>query len=348
MNGNGLFKLAKGIYMNFVTLFPNEFKKKVRFFFYYGKYLILTIVMFLHITLFTFAHHDIGIYYDKLYPDYRNFNSSKIFVALVSMPGDDRQLYSRVMWADEMNKYTPHKVVYLCAEGKDFPETPYLHISQEYDSIIKMSPKGRIDRDRAIKRYVAAKYFYEETDFEWFLSATDDIYIDLARLPQIYDYLSQYDTNKDIVFKGHVIYYDKAWYLQGGSGYIYSRKAAKIFIDIGIDFIKTITYNDDLFFGNFTKIYNITLSDMATSLMHGHVIWVRIFSMSFFKKLPKCPAVPPLADIYGKEFFKIQDLVIFHTMYTKGNYLKYILKAQRMYDDVYLFHQKIHIRFCRK
>ena len=291
------------------------------------------------------------IVFPKLYPDLRTKGATNttIFFGLVSMPSDIRQDFTNAMWLREINEYSPHEGVFLCAEGRELPGVGYLHPSKEDYKIINVNKRFAQDRDRAIKRYIGAKYFYEKTNHDWYWTATDDLYIDIPKLHNLMKYLeSNFDSRNDIVFKGHTIYNMGIYYLQGGVGYILSRKAVKKFLEFGIDFIKNINTYDDCATYDIRKMFNLTIEEMSTHYLYGQG-----FSFKNLKKPEQlnhiygCPREFPLRGIYDYAA-PMNDLVAYHSIYQNYDCYRTLKIAEMKNPRLHYYFNHLKIIFCNK
>lgn len=132
--------------------------------------------------------------------------------------------------------------------------------------------KGRFnsDRDRAIKRVSACKYFIENTSYDYLWITADDVHYDVDALERmLIDFTIKHDTNSDIIFVGHNINWLNSYYLQGGSGSILSRKGAQKFLEYGEKYIEKSSFTDDYNLQFVRKYMNISERESSTHYMFG-------------------------------------------------------------------------------
>ena len=130
-----------------------------------------------------------------------------MFFGVITMPSDQRQNFSYSLWMKDLKKYHPDsESVFVCGEGEEIQGVKYLHPTKEQMDIVNLPKKRKRDRDISMKRLIAAKYFIENTTLKWFWSTSDDCAIDLSKLNGLLEELDfLYDTERDLVFKGHCI-----------------------------------------------------------------------------------------------------------------------------------------------
>lgn len=291
------------------------------------------------------------IIFPKLYPDLRTKGATNttIFFALISMAGDVRQDFSNAMWLREINKYSPHKGVFLCKEGRKLPGVQYLQPSKEDYEIINMLPSATADRDRAMKRLIGAKYFYEKTNYDWYWSATDDLYIDIPNLHRLMESLeSKYNPRKDIVYKAHTIYNKGVYYPQGGTGYIFSRKAVGEFLKFGLDFVKNITKWDDYEFWRLRKIFNLSIKDVSTHYMYGQGFsFKNLTDPKQLDNLKECPMEFPLQGIYDFAA-PMCDMVAYHSIFQFYDCYRNLRIAAMNNPRMHYYIGHMDVYFCNK
>ena len=113
---------------------------------------------------------------------------------------------------------TPHKAFFI-TRGQEESGSDYLIQTDQYDKEINLYLNEK-QKDIQLKRYVAAKYFLEKTNYSWLWSSADDTIITVEKLDTIIQDLNyKYDTNSDLVLLGHCFSYEP-WgdYPQGGIG----------------------------------------------------------------------------------------------------------------------------------
>ena len=166
------------------------------------------------------------------------------------------------------------------------------------------------DRELHLKRYIGVKYFIEKTNYPWLWSIADDNIIITEQLDYLIQELnSKYDTNKDLVLLGHCISIPSGSYLQGGSGYIMSRKFAKKFLKVAPYFFSFYKSYDDVDFMSIMNFFNMSLRNMASPYMYGHVCYT---DNNPFIRPSKCPSVIKNTLCYGNKLFPSQNLVGYH------------------------------------
>lgn len=275
-----------------------------------------------------------------------------MFFGVITMPGDKRQNFSYSLWMKDLKKYQPNsESAFVCAEGKEIEGVKYLHPTKEQMDIINLPKPKKRDRDISMKRLIAAKYFIENTSLEWFWSTSDDCAVDLSKLDGLLDELDfLYDTENDLVFQGHCIVIDNIVYLQGGSGYIFSRKAAEQFVKIGDLFISNIVKYDDMAFHSLFEFYQIEDYQIATSHLIGHKFEVPDIKDEKMSNIEDCPAVVPYSYCYKRNLYPVQDLVGYHRSDIEVgiSVFKSMVNITKKYKNLYFYQKRSSLHFCKK
>ena len=217
------------------------------------------------------------------------------------------------------------------------------------------APPGSFpDRNRALKRITALKYFLEQTNHEWFLSATDDIVIDVNSFEVMIKELDgMYNPHSDNVFQGHCLYNAMRHYLQGGSGYLFSRSAAKVFYEnYAYKWLYEIQAWDDVYSSRITDFLRIPIKNTASPYMFG----VK-FPASLEMEKPnllsritqKCPYHPVEDNECKLGLVPLTKLTILHTSPTRNTSIIFnnILKIRSQANDLYFYNHDVSMRICR-
>lgn len=116
----------------------------------------------------------------------------------------------------------------------------------------------------------AVKFYLEQTSLPWILRTTEDCFVNVALLEKFINELnSKYDPFRDIVIKGEVVRIGEGrMYLHGGSGWIFSRRAAELWLK-SIDTIDDLytthpSWGDDVFLDHFRELVNLTNEEIDT------------------------------------------------------------------------------------
>ena len=215
-------------------------------------------------------------------------------------------------------------------------------------------PATFADRNRAMKRITALKYFLENTTHEWFLSATDDIVVDINGLEiMIKELEEQYNPLDDYVFKGHCIFNIERYYLQGGSGYLFSRCAAYAFYkEYAFKWLDGIQLWDDVFAYRIADFLEIKIKDTSSPYMFG----VRFPGPLEMEKpyllnriTNECPDNPVSDGECHLGLVPLTKLAILHTSPTRNTSIIFdnILKIRSQANDLYYYNDGITMKICR-
>ena len=283
----------------------------------------------------------------------RNSNlTNGMFFGVVTMPSDKRQNFSYNLWMKDLKKYSPNsESVFVCAEGKEIEGVKYLHPTKEQMDIVHLPKPSPRDRDISMKRLIAAKYFIENTTLKWFWSTSEDCAIDLSKLESLLEELDfLYDTENDLVFQGHCIKTDQYYYLQGGSGYIFSRKAAEQFVKIGEIFISNIELWDDYAFHSLYEFYQLQGDQIATSHLVGHPFYIPYIEGETMMNIEYCPKVIPYTYCYKRNLYPIQDLIGYHRSDIEVGEpsFKTMIEYGQKYKNLYFYYNGNYLSLCKK
>lgn len=180
-----------------------------------------------------------------------------------------------------------------------------------------------------------AEYFLKNTNADFYISSTDDIIVDFLRINEFASILNKkYDTNKDLILLGNcqALPHVSATYIQGGSGYIMTRRMAIEFVKHSKRWLDEPDQIDDIDIAKFLGYIGLKPANGTVPYMIGHPITefnVKEFDPS---KLQKC------GDFYEplcrQGIHNLRDVYIIHT-YSNSfeNVLKFWNWFQRMIHD---------------
>lgn len=157
--------------------------------------------------------------------------NGRVFIGVITIPNSTRRYKPWTEWMYRLNMQNFHKAMFIEDPQNDYKDY-YLQTNQSLMRLRRKLGTPQEDRDRAAKRVTGAQYMLKHNEFDWYWSLTDDVMVDTAAMDNYIAELSRvYDPKKDFVVRGQYIYRHKMEYLQGGSGYIFSRAAVEKFVE---------------------------------------------------------------------------------------------------------------------
>ena len=299
---------------------------------------IPVLIAFLFIILSTFGALKVDLFSEDL--------QNGIFFGVLTTPNSPRQHFAYDEWIKKVNQMHPHLAAFIVDTGHLIPDAKYI-VRDRPEFFINIASA---DIDRSLKRYLGAYYFIMHTNLKWYWCASDDNSIDVNKIDAMaYELEKNYDTEKDVVYQGHCIYANNAIYLQGGIGYVYSRRAARMFIEAGINLIASCNTFDDMYFGIYKKIFGLKYSEIGTPFLYGHV-FPNANSADFVNSLQKCPerSQIPQTLCYRDNIYSLKDIVGFHQSNTDACRFHFgvVKDAAKKYDNIYFYHGESIMHFC--
>ena len=125
--------------------------------------------------------------------------------------------------------------------------------------------------DLIFKFYFVLDYFLTHSKNEYLIRLTDDVFINFNKLSNFLFEIDQnrFLTKNNLVIKGFCIYTSQ-FFLQGGSGYFFSRKAAIVFKKIYYDLLRTNSVYEDWVVGSYIMKINPSFSTSHSNKFIGH------------------------------------------------------------------------------
>ena len=157
-----------------------------------------------------------------------------------------------------------------------------------------------IYRDLANKFASIIRTFLEETDCDYLIRITDDVYINFDKFEDFMKEITSYgDPRKKNLIVGDVLLLlEMLPFIQGGSGFVISRKAAMNFMSGDFDFLRTTNYEEDQSASHYALKYTYLKPSMR---FIGHVM------LSLQDNKTRCTA----------PYYPIGDVVFFHHLHNK-------------------------------
>lgn len=278
----------------------------------------------------------------------------RLLIIALSMPDNPRQTLAYNYNHKFINENTRHKAMFITDPGKNLKN---YSIVKPHDDLMKLTyVKGKKDgnRDRAAKRVSACKYFVENTTFDYVWVGTDDLYFDVDAIdPMLNDFSKQYNTERDVVFKGHIVDFGKCVFLQGGSGWIVSRAGCRKIVKVGYEWVRRLFRPDDMATHELRGMLNLSIPETATHYMFGHYFKENV-KFGFWKgNVTLCPEkVPNYRAWPNNKLHPLKELVGFHHWPNKNNagegVMTSLIDAKKHDKSLYIYGDTFFIHICRK
>ena len=258
-------------------------------------------------------------------------------------------------WINQMHQQTKNEVIFFDLTRynpkipvKVIPVVPYYCTGQELINLVEPQYLGKEFRLNAVKILTATKYFLYETEHEWFWSMSENCQVDYSNINNIINDLDEkYDTGKDIVFQGQCSHCWK-YYIKGECGMIMSRRAAKLFLEYGqqwIEFIDAVP--EDIELSHFIKEAGLSTPETQSPYMLSHLITFPIHNQWYLNKLSDCPSNPS-TDQCQSSIYPISLFSAYGTQYFnhRNKTMKLIREAREYNPSIHYYFNNQQIFFC--
>lgn len=251
-----------------------------------------------------------------------SFSSCKLrlFIIALSMPDTPRQTTIYNYNYKYINNYTRHRAIFITEPGKNLNNYPIINMHEDLNKLTYVNGSKDRNLDRAAKRISACKYFIENTTFDYLWVGTDDLFFDTDSIEiMLSNFEKQYDTERDVIFKGHIIACGNYYYFQGGSGWLVSRAGAKKIVKVGYDWIVNMADADDMATKYLRIMINLSIEETSTHYMLGHHFTKKVRDGFYKRRIDICPLELENSLIWpNNTLHPLKELVGFHN-YPYGN-----------------------------
>jgi hypothetical protein len=171
--------------------------------------------------------------------------------------------------------------------------------------------------------FFSLTYFLEKRREPWFYRGVDDSIMNLPRLPSFLgDLNSRFDPLTDVVVRGDCVMSKGYLFIQGGSGFICSRAAARRLNNITA-FMKVWALAEDVTMGLFLDSLGIGVLNSCSGAFMGHGTVLA----SSTRRTVKCPTHNTSRVPIHLE--RVRDLLVYHKKDFAGLFLQSVLPLAR-------------------
>jgi hypothetical protein len=196
----------------------------------------------------------------------------------------------------------------------------FLYPPDEFREVMLLNRKirrFRRDLDLGSKFFFALLFFLQNTSAHWVYRATDDTIVNFANLGPFMRWLGRRtDPLRNTAVVGHCIDVKRFSYLQGGSGILLSRAAARRLVWHREWFMATLAQPEDVYFAKLLARTGISLANTTCPYFIGHDIYVHHRNMFWNRTLHLLPRCPDRKSIWVRRcrsfVAPLADLVFWH------------------------------------
>ena len=258
-----------------------------------------------------------------------------LLIIAVTMNNSKRALPMYHSWAKYVKSHSSHDNVFLISND-GCPNTPLKCLKPSNWYKESKNKTNLIEnvvqfRDVISKRLYSMEVMLSDEKFDWLLSVTDDVKINTHNLHRMMKWFNQkYNSKKDIVVKGHAIDLLPITFLQGGSGFIISRKAAEKILNMKYWILYESFLVDDMRFSEVWKRLGVRIREASSGFFIGHQFHNLMDELieRNYRLIPQCPLFNPQQSC-GSKFHHLRDLTIFHTIW---NHTQLELAAKSLFS----------------
>jgi len=204
-----------------------------------------------------------------------------------------------------------------------------------------------------VKRYESARFLLRTTNAHWISVITDDVMVNLDSIESMLkDQYQKGNPNTADFWFGNCI--DVPWrYLQGGSGYIMSRRTSERFIkpEIGLKWIKNLNDADDIYVSQAIFMLGMSVKRGTSGRFIGHNLTrehFQILKSRRFQDLPICPHETH-SRYCNPGMWPLKDVAFFHQGKLDETVEIYRSVAERNIPDyVYWFQKGMVPHLCKQ
>jgi hypothetical protein len=180
---------------------------------------------------------------------------------------------------------------------------------------------GRHHHTMAVKDLMCAHHCARESGADWCIRLTDDVHMHRKALPRFFEWLAtRGDPTTQVMVFGNCHSYQfwrakLGWYLQGGSGWGFSRHAARRFLDIGEKWVLGLNIWEDFYFAEALNTLGLTAKECNCPFFAGLLMSKKKYQRWNWKDpemVQNCPAVIE-DNTCGVEPFPYRDVLFHHT-----------------------------------
>jgi hypothetical protein len=278
------------------------------------------------------------------------------FVIITSHFSEKRVRPLMQMWGNSVRRHRAiSNFVFLSIESPAMKDLPSITVPAAYRGLypkLRHHKPGHVSVQLVMKDAYVMEYCVKNTSADWCFRLMDDLYINEPGLDGFVEYLMALpDPRTTIMVLGNCMDTPSVkFYLQGGSGYAFSRRAAELMVERKDQWITSVQEWEDFHLTHFLTGVGLTSQMIDSVYFTGHFIrwaWWGRFRWNNPIDYPDCPAVLRREAQCNHQMFPYHKMVFIHALkdYMKQqNWREWFTKMPR---DAVVYYIGTGIRICR-
>jgi len=243
--------------------------------------------------------------------------------------------------------------IYLSAPPEMLPNQDVLPLNKETINTFFTYPLVRTkigNIDLTIKFISLLKYFLQNTSAAYVLRATDDVYINFDEFPQfLNEVLTKGDPYTTPIIIGHCMHVRGRTLLQGGSGFLISRKAAELIMLESDQLVASIDmFEDWVIYSTIQRIIKNT-SETYSPRFIGHGFSKRdwqLLESQQYEEFPLCPKKFWTVSCQSM-LYPLSKVVFFHQFGYEPGPERWINATKKVPQNLMWYQSWYYSRLCR-
>jgi hypothetical protein len=227
-------------------------------------------------------------------------------------------------WGDRVRHHPAvSDFVFASIEDPAFAHLPSIDVFPRYSALSAKYRDFRPDKvgigiQLIIKDIFVMDYCVHNTSADWCFRLMDDLYVNEAAFDDFVTWIALHPNPRTTPYMlgNCLLHKDVDFYLQGGSGYCFSRNAAERIVAVADEWIPKIDLWEDFYITKFIKSVGVRSETCDSPYFSGHFIrwalWGRWNWTSAF--VDNCPQSLPKEKFCDHQLVPVKKLVFIHSL----------------------------------
>ena len=289
-------------------------------------------------------------------PDPRVTRQFAVFVITSNQSNAERVVPLMEMWGYRMRNYSRVAAFkFMSIEAPGLEQFPSLEVPRRYKDLyenLTHKPSQYYQFDLTIKDAYALSYCVRNTTAGWCFRLMDDTYVNDEGFDAFVAHLDALPDpfEKEIVLGNCMTCRPTGWYLQGGSGMVFSRRAAERFLDFQDEWITALNVFEDFHVIRIAEQLGLTSHDADCPYFSGHFLrrkWWQRFSWNNSDNFPLCPESLANESYCNHRLFPYHKVAFVHALKNFMTQQLWRNWFDRMPRDAMMYYIGTTLHICR-
>lgn len=284
-------------------------------------------------------------------------NGLRVAIMIISSKQSNEERIPNLMevWGRKMMKHPlVADLTFITIDVPGFDGIPHAQIPEKYADLYKRTRHYgwmKVNAKLVIKTAYTMRYCVDNTDADWCIRAMDDTFLPEEGFWNMIKSLREKGNPREVPLAAGncIVGGNFGFYLQGGSGWVFSRKAAEMMVEREEKWITSIRNQEDYHIGSIIKEIGIsqTGAEVDYGGVSGHFMPKERYETFSWENVSTCPESLPPEQACNHQLHPYRNMGMLHSWDVHLTHSDWVEWLKKVPEDAMIYYTGGTMHLCR-